>query len=279
MSNIITNKDDFNNVSSALNKIDYSLALIHSDIFYGFKFDGKLSRQELLDAHWNCIKELVDERPVWMPAFNYDFTKTKQFDVLNSKSQVGVLPEFFRTKIARWRSVVPLFSFSGNRDEPDTPNKETIDPFDSSSLFDILTNNNGLIIYYGTELNCSTILHYCERISEVLYYRYDKLFKGEILYKDDTAKNVTLNYHVRPKGYTMEYDWELFKQELVDNNLLLTFDSDNFHIKIIKALPLVDYWITKMKGNCLSLLDKKTREWVAPKLEELGRPFQLSDFE
>ena len=275
----ILNKDDFNKISSALKKIDYGLVLVHSDIFYGFKFNLRLSRQQLLEAHWLSLKNLVDEKPVWMPAFNYDFPKTKAFDIVNSKSQVGVLPEFFRTKIAKWRSPVPIFSFAGEDEKPIIQQEITIDPFDNSSLFHLLTKNNGLIIYYGAEINASTIIHYCERMSGVLCYRYDKFFKGNVCDAEGILREVILKYHVRPKNYLLEYDWELFERELMDNGVLLSFDEDKFHIKIIKANDLANYWISKMKADKLALLNTKTKQWVFPKLEQLGRAFQLSDFE
>jgi aminoglycoside 3-N-acetyltransferase len=275
----LSNKEVFKKISSALNKMDYNLALVHSDLFYGFKFENKLPREQLLEAHLYYIKKIIGEHPLWMPAFNYDFPKIKQFDVLYSKSQVGVLPEFFRTKIAKWRSSVPIFSFCGDDDEPPSCIRSIIDPFDELSLFHHLTINNGLIIYYGADIKSSTIIHYCERISGELYYRYDKLFAGELRDQNGLKHDVTLKYHVKPKNHIMEYDWELFQRELIENNLLLTFDDNWLHIKIIKALPLVKYWITKMKNDRLSLLNKKTQEWVIPKLNKLGRPFQLSDFE
>jgi aminoglycoside N3'-acetyltransferase len=275
----ILNKNSFNEVSLALSKIDYNVALVHSDIFYGFKFHNKLSRQQLLEAHWEYVKNMIGEQPVWMPAFNYDFPKTQQFDVANSKSQVGVLPEYFRTKIAKWRSGIPIFSFCGNNESPAINYSQIIDPFDETSLFHTLVKNNGVIIYYGINLICSTILHYCERVSGNLTYRYDKFFPGKIIHGDGVEENVVLKYHVRPKNHFLEYDWEMFENDLIKNGVLQSFDSDGFHIKIIKALPLVEYWITKIKEDNLSLLNQKTREWVLSKLNELGRAFELSDFE
>jgi aminoglycoside N3'-acetyltransferase len=131
----VENKDQFDKIAATLRKVDYDIAFIHSDIFYGFKFGKKLSRIQQLQAHWQALKNLIDDRPIWMPAFNYDFPKTHQFDVLTSKSQVGVLPEFFRTQVASWRSCVPIFSFSGDDKTPISHVSAIIDPFDELSLF------------------------------------------------------------------------------------------------------------------------------------------------
>jgi aminoglycoside 3-N-acetyltransferase len=275
----ILNKDDFNKVSSILNKLDFKMALVHSDIFCGFKFNSGLTRQQILEAHWQSLKALIDNRPVWMPAFNYDYPKTKAFNVFESKSQVGVLPEFFRTKIASWRSAVPIFSFSGETEQPTISRERQIDPFDHLSLFDFLTNNNGLIIYYGTDISCSTIIHYCERISNKLLYRYDKCFEGIVNDEHNKEYKVALNYHVRPRNHVLQYDWELFEKDLTKNGLLFSLDDERFHLKIIKASHLVDYWISKLKDDNLSLLNADTKSWVSAKLEKLGRAFQLSDFE
>jgi aminoglycoside 3-N-acetyltransferase len=52
-----------------------------------------------------------------------------------------------------------------------------------------------------------------------------------------------------------------------------------FEIRLIKAADIVHFWVEKMQEDPLYLLDANTRAWVEPKLEELGRPFLLSDFE
>ena len=45
------------------------------------------------------------------------------------------------------------------------------------------------------------------------------------------------------------------------------------------AKALSDLWVTSLRRDPFSLLDDKTRRWVEPAIEELGRRFVISDFE
>jgi aminoglycoside 3-N-acetyltransferase len=276
---MILNENDYKQVHDTLKKTDFSGVCIHSDIFYGFKFERVLPREDLLQAHYHALKEVVEYRPVWMPAFNYDYPATKVYDIRKTPSQVGVLTEYFRESIAQWRSPVPIFSFAGEGDEPLSDSFQTIDPFDAKSLFQNMVNSNMLIMYYGTRgIYPSTIIHFSERVSEKLYYRYDKLFSGEIIH-DDKRQHAVLNFHVRPKGKYLDYDWSRLEEDLLREGLLKKICGRRFEFRCIKASDIAAYWIQKIKTDPLYLLDSQSRSWVEPALEKLGRPFLLSDFE
>ena len=277
---IINNQNDFDKIQSFLKRLDYKRALVHSNLFYGFKFDKKLSRQEQLIMHYKAIKKLVEQKAVWMPAFNYDFTKSGIYDINLSPSQVGTLSDFFRTEVANWRSPVPVFSFSGDDEPPTFSSNLYIDPFDESSLLHYSFQNNALIIYYGTtNINCSTIIHYCEKVSGVLNYRYEKIFKGIVITEHKNERKVNLKMHVRPKGLGLNYDWSRLEEDLKKNSILHDFKSNRFDIKIIKVIDLCNYWISKMREDSLYFLDGESQHKVKEKLQQIGRAFLISDFE
>lgn len=149
-----------------------------------------------------------------MPSFNYDFCKGKPFNLKEDISQVGTLSEYFRQEIASWRSSTPVFSFSGTGVMPQQELGSVIDPFDDTSLFGFLNKNNGLLMHYGSAFQATTLIHYAERISGNLIYRYNKKFNGLIC----DAKNyeVTLNYHVIPKNVSLVYDWAKLERHLLE---------------------------------------------------------------
>jgi aminoglycoside 3-N-acetyltransferase len=276
----VLNTDNYNILYKTLQGIDFKKVCIHSDMFYGFKFVKGLSREQQLQCHYDVLKSVVDQRPVWMPSFNYDYPATKEFNVQRSPSQVGALTEYFRTHIANWRSLVPIFSFTGDDSIPILEIDKIIDPFGEKSLFQQMIWDNTLIIHYGINgIHSSTIIHYCERMSGKLYYRYDKIFSGRVISKDKIY-DIDLNFHVRPKSdKILEYDWKRLEKDLIQTGLMIKLSDFRFEIRLVNAADLANFWINKMQEDPLYLLDTDSLAWVEPKLEELGRPFLLSDFE
>jgi aminoglycoside 3-N-acetyltransferase len=154
-----------------------------------------------------------------------------------------------------------------------------IDPFDKNSLFQSLIDSNALIVYYGVlGIHSSTIVHYCERLSGKLCYRYDKLFCGEVT-DNGQSHEVRFNFHVRPKDRYLDYDWSRLEKYFVNEGVLQVARERRFEFRCAKAKTLADYWIQKLQADPLYLLDGDSRTWVEPELQRLGRSFLLSDFE
>ncbi len=263
-------------IKKLLNNNQIERILIHSDLMHGFKLQFN-NRLDYLNLHILELNSL--DRELWMPTFNYEFCGGADYSVVNSKSQVGVLSEYFRKNNADWRTKTPIFSISGNGKEPKLSENNNIDPFGKDSSFDYLYKNNGALMQYGASFNSSTILHYVERISGNLVYRYDKIFTGNVITKDNLIEKKIVNYHVIPLNRYFEYDWNKLENELIENNILCKFEKDNTCILICNIKKLVDFWLDKLNYNYLYLLNGKTKEWVEPMLDKLGRPFLINDFE
>jgi aminoglycoside 3-N-acetyltransferase len=273
----IENQKNFDKLSNALATINFNVALVHSDLFQGFRFDYRLGREDMILSHYTVLKELMDNKPLWMPTFNYSFPVSGEYNLQSTKSKVGALTEYFRTNIATWQSKVPVFSFAGEQDKPLICEDNIIDAFGINSVFDHLVKKNGLILFYGTGLLHATIIHYCEQLSGMLTYRYDKFFEGKVINGDSTT-NIKLKFHVRPKGKTLNYNFMNLEKDLYEQGLLQRF-TPSFNSCLIKANHFVEFVIDKMKQDPLYLLDDESRNWIEPELEKLGRPFLLSDFE
>ncbi|MDR2384063.1 MAG: AAC(3) family N-acetyltransferase [Tannerella sp.] len=276
----IKNIKDYESVKKMLREIDFSSAFIHSDIVFGFAFERGLSVKEMLQAHYLALKELLDGKPVWVPTFCYDFTTTGQYDVQNSPSQVGVFTEYFRTHIAKWRSATPVFSFAGDDEPPQMFTGKITDPFDEKSLFHASIEKDAIIIGYGlnTISEAVTIMHYCERVSGKIYYRYDKLFHGTVS-DGGQLREVTLKYHVRPKNCYLAYDFLRLESELINAGILKIVSGNRFDFICLRVRDLSNFWTQKLQEDALYLLDSQSRKWIEPELQRLGRPFMLSDFE
>ncbi len=253
--------------------------LIHSDIRQGFEIPF-INKSTYLNAHLEEIKLLRTNMSIWMPTFNFDFVqKGKIFQVNNCPSQVGVLPEYFRKNAAEWRTPIPVFSFAGMGEQPILDISGIIDPFGWHSAWNFLYEKDALLMFYGASFNSATILHYIERISNCLCYRYDKLFYGKIEKSNGVEIEVKLFYHVRPLGKSLVYDAYKIENDLLKNEILFLFKEGRSIILLCRVRDLVNFCLSKLKQNLLYFLNIETKLWVEPLLNKLGRPFIITDFE
>lgn len=267
--------DLFNWVKTSIDEIASDKILVHSDLIRTIRLQLE-PNQQLLDAH--CKLLLSFDKDIYMPVFNYDFPKTREFNVKETISKVGVINEHFRINYADWQTPVPVFSFAGTGNFPDINYKNEIDPFGRNSTFDFLYRENASIVYYGADFNASTIIHYVERISDQLVYRYDKFFQGTVL-NNSEINDVILKLHVRPMNTNLEYDWIRLENDLIQEDKIQSFTERASKIKIVRVRELVDFWLEKLNEDPLYLLNDECKLWVEPKLNQLGRPFVITDFE
>lgn len=254
------------------------ITLIHSDILGGLKFDYK-NRIQFLKNHQNALKKLFDNSEIWMPTFNYDFCKGDTFNVKTTPTVLGVINEDFRKNISNWRTNVPVFSFSGTGESPKINQSTKIDAFGENSAFDYLYKKKALLIHYGSQISSSTIIHYAEKMSKKLTYRYSKSFIGDLVDNELNKYTVNLDFHVRPLNHYLEYDFNKIENDLIKNRIMKIYKFDNTRIIFIHIDKFVDFILDSLNTDHLYLLDKKSRDWVEDLLNKLGRPFLFSDFE
>lgn len=255
-----------------------SHVLIHSDVLFGFKVKFE-NQEQFLNEHCLELINICAPLDVIMPTFNYDFCQGKSYNVEKDESQVGTLSEYFRKNFSTWRTSTPVFNFSGTGSPPITNEGNTIDPFDHSSLFSFLDKNKGILIHYGSGFHTTTLIHYLERISNQLIYRYNKVFSGEVIDLTKQRKNIKLVYHVRPMGVLLEYDWEKLEQDLINENILLKFKKGRTQIMIARIDKIINFWLSKIKSDSFYLINSNTRTIIEQKYKELKRPFLITDFE
>src|SRR5687768_10017500 len=251
---------------------------VHSDPFRVAQLVPRASdRESYLEAHLALLVDAAAGRPLWMPAFNYDFPRSAVFDVRQTPAQLGPLPERFRSSRSEWRTAIPIFSVAGTGPEPSIAWGPNTDPFGSDSIFARLVADDGVILYYGDTFHYNTIVHHAERFFGPAY-RYDKVFPGNVIHADGATSAGTLLYHVRPLDKRVEYDWSGILSRALAAGVCVR-SSDYPQVLAAGAGTLIRFLVDELKHDPLALLDAETRAWVGPALEKLGRRFVIDDFE
>jgi len=256
--------------------------LIHSDLFKAGVFVEKsMDRDRLLQNHLDTVQSLTDPYNIWIPAFNYQFPKTRLFDIVNTASELGPFDEFMRTTWAKERSLDPIFSFASLKKISISEEIGTkLVAFSHQTAFSTLLKNNGGVLFYGASLSSATVIHHVEFLAGGPLYRYDKVFKGHTVDQDEDRSAIDYIYHVRPMGKHLDYDWPRLKRDLKNENIIRTVSKNSVDFAIYaNASDLAAFWRSKLKEDPLYLLDEESKLWVAPLLDRLGRRFIISDFE
>jgi len=253
--------------------------LVHSDVMKASAFAGEYQGKEaFLQSHWEVLQQIAQGRPIWLPVFNYDFVKTGLFDVQHCPSQVGALSEFVRCQHAQWRSEVPVYSIVGTGPPLVFGQEDVLYPFGENSAFEQLLAQEGHLLFYGAAY-VNTFGHYLEQLGNNLHYRYPKRFPGQLITTVGQSRQVAVEYHCRPLGQTLEYDVDGILQDLHQQGIAKFLAPDNHSIISIRTRSLADYWLARFKDEPYFLLTEQTRNWVVEKVQQLGRPFCLTDFE
>ena len=167
---------------------------VHTELF---KFGSPLlSKYEFLQSIIDCFFEVIGkEGTLIMPTFTYSFCKNEVYDKLNSKSEVGILTEYFRKCKGVKRTNDPIFSFAIKGAKQDLFLKETTSCFGKDCVYDILVKNNGKFVIFGLN-DGHALVHYAEEKIQTLF-RYYKNFKGILIDENGDKYNKDINYYVR----------------------------------------------------------------------------------
>lgn len=215
-------KSDFINVLKKLEIHEGEVLFIHSDIATFGKL-ATLDKTFLLDSLIEAFQAAVGPTgTLIMPTFTYDFCENRVYDVKKSRSTVGVLTEYFRNKKDVDRTIQPIFSvaiWGANKDYFLDIDK---DSFGKNSIFGKLLDKKAKIVFFGTDFDRMTFIHFVEQQYNVVY-RYKKRFHGYIM-KDERLYEDDCDYFVRD----------------LQKNVLLNLDKFFKHLQAIDAVRSVD---------------------------------------
>jgi aminoglycoside N3'-acetyltransferase len=261
-----------------LGSTDIAPFMFHTDVSQiNRKFLKSVNpNKKILEIIYEKIRGHFDTQELWFPAFNYDFPTTKLFNPKLDPIQVGVLNEAIRKFPEYTRSSVPMFSIIRSSDQPNMGMPEVAKPFGANGEFSELRRRKGSIVFFGASISAMTFIHYVEELVGIPY-RYPKIFKGEIV-SERGNKELGIQYLVRPKGMTLEYDWSLITAHLKKGDLIQA-DSSFGDYAILNCEDLTKFMVTEYSKNIFWTLTDDSRIEVESHLDKIGRPFAISDFE
>lgn len=228
------------------------------------------SKNELLRRGLSWIQQAFGSNDLILPAFNYQFPKSKKFDPENDVVEVGALPEYARHLVGWTRTSTPVFSYTTNG----LLLAEEVEPFGDNSTFSELDRNGGQILLIGVGCERLTFIHHLEHLAQIPY-RYKKVFSG-IVKKDGEWVNSSVSFHVRPLGLGLEYDFIKIEKFLYASNVITQAGP---RVSVMRASDVRKAVLSKLHEDPFWLLEEATRVNVERRIQSLGRAFKSEDFE
>ncbi len=212
------NYEDVVNVLKNVHAHECDILFVHTDVSFGI-INPDIKRKQYLQYMYEALQELNVGTLVF-PAFTFSFCNKEVFDMRNSRTLMGALNEYIRTKECVVRSRDPILSMI-------TVGKQAtmFDGIGKSSLginsaYDILhKSDNVKFLFFGAEIaECFTYIHYMEEILKVPY-RFDMPFTGTIIDNDGNAYEDTYSLYASCAGVKPACSY-YFRDYLIEQGLL-----------------------------------------------------------
>ncbi len=146
----------------------------------------------------SLLLAIGDQGTLILPLFNFDFPKSKFFDVRNTPSHMGALTEIARNNSVSVRTGHPIYSFSIIGKYADQfKGIDNESGYGPDSPFAVLRKLKARIASIGlSDQNSMTSYHYVEECNEVPY-RYFKDFTGQYIDQNGHQAERTYKLFVR----------------------------------------------------------------------------------
>ena len=222
--------------------------IIHSDVA-GLVFKG-FSIKELWEIIFNSFGK---NKTYIFPTFSLNNQK-KYWSCNQTKSDVGILAEYFRTNISSIRTIHPLHSVSiFGKNSFKIPIKHCNSSFGKNSFWEWACNNNVCNISLGLELNGgATFCHYVEEYCKVPYRNYINL---NYIVKNKQNKNTKKKYTYFAKNTEFKKeiinDWDKVQKILIKEKLLYIYKNTNPKYQVLKmnTSKVSNFLTGKVKEN------------------------------
>ena len=172
---------------------------MHSDISFGLPVNG-LKRKEMKEVMLDVLSE-TGVKTLIFPTFTFSFCNHEDYDIQNSPTKMGMLPEFVRSTQDIIRTDDPILSVAIRGDSTGLERMNGRSSCGTGGIFHQLRNSGKDVkfLFFGTSVTkCFTYLHYVEEIKKVPY-RYTKKFEGKVI-DNGVVSDRSIDLFVRYKG-------------------------------------------------------------------------------
>lgn len=250
---MITEKQITSNLKKI--KIKEKYIIIHSDV------TGLLFKNFSLKKLWNIIfNSFGKDKTYIFPTLTLKNSR-KIWHYSKTKSQSGVLSEFFREKIATRRTIHPIHSVSiFGKDEFKVPDHKSTSSFGRGSTWEWICNSKD-VCNIGLGLNLhggGTFCHYAEEKSKVNYRRYKKI-KVKVTDNQNNLVRRNFTYFSRNSKFKdLINDWKICEKDLIKKKLLkkFIFKENGFNVTKMNTYNVTKFIMKKIKYNTYYLTNK-----------------------
>lgn len=226
---------------------DSQVLYIHTELNFGYP-NLQILKKDLLIA----LLEVIDELKVptiIMPTYTFSFCNKEDYDVLHSKTKMGLLNNFFRKQDGVSRSIDPLMSIAAKGEKADFFVDVDHSSIGEGSTFDKIHNFKGArFLFFGARMgDCFTYMHYLEGIAKVPY-RYNRSFTGKIITPAKTYKD-TYDLFVRYKGVIPGNGSYVYEDLLLKEQKALKAKCGDSFITSIDEVNATKVYLELLKSN------------------------------
>lgn len=227
------------------------ILFIHSELNFGKMANG-LKRRELCSLIMDALLELKVKTLVF-PTFTFSFSNFETYDVLNSKTKMGMLNEFARKMPGAVRTLDPMTSVCILGEQKELAELSGKNSIGAGSFFDNLHKTQKIVrfLFLGTTIGqCYTHMHFTEEQLKVPY-RYEKEFSGTIIDADGNTYEDVYTLYVKYRDVLPEVPLS-FERTLIEKGIAVKTklgDSEVLSMTEKEAYAETEKWLLQ-DVNC-----------------------------
>ncbi len=235
--------------------IKEKIIIIHSDI------TGLVFKDFSVKKLWKIIFSSFGMDKIYIfPTFTFKFNKDKIWDYHKTKSETGILSEYFRTKIANKRTIHPLHSVAIYSKKNLSLFKHTSSSsFGKGSIWEQLSKSKNVCnISLGLNLDGgATFCHYAEESQKVNYREFINL-SGKIYDKKNKIVKKVFKYYARKRKKKILNDWRKCEKELKTKKIIKTykFPKNKYQILKMNTFEVTKFLLKKIKKDSNYLIKR-----------------------
>ena len=203
------------------------------------------------------LQALGPQGTLLMPALSYEHANAAHphFDVIGTPSNVGIIPETFRTRPGTQRSVCPTHSVCGTgllADQMLGEHHLDDTPCGQYSPFSKLPEHDGQIVFLGCGMRPNTSMHSVEEVA-MPPYLFGRMVAYDVVWPDGTHRAQNCRSH-NFAGWAQRYDR---LERLLDHDSLHTGMVMAAYVHIVETPAMWEAALKAYRSNLLYFVEPR----------------------